>query len=602
MPLLELTSSYREERDRRRRLREDAIPAPDEVNASRLHKSLVGNIPTIDWQEPNYGPIERHRVAALDRINNHPGALRALKVHYRYAPWDFINDWGYTTDTRNVEIGVAVKTPFILFPRQVEWLQFVMRKWQNQERGLTEKSRDCGVSWLAIGLGCTLCLHYEGINIGYGSRLRDYVDKRGFPKALFWKARKFMECLPREFSAGWDSSKDAPLMLMNFRQTGSTMSGEGGENIGRGDRASIYFVDEAAHLEQPEAVDAALSATTNCQIDISSVNGSNNPFAQKRHSGKVEVFIFDWRDDPRKDDDWYRKQENELNEVVLAQEVNRDYNASVAGILIPSAWVRAAIDAHVKLKVSPTGKRTGGMDVADEGKDLNAFAGGQGILVDFLDEWKGAGGDIYASVERVFRNCDAENIYEFKYDADGLGAGVRGDARKINEGRRKKGAGVLVLPFRGSGGVFRPDAEDEKGRKNKDFFKNAKAQSWWRLRTLFRNTYRAVNDGQPFDPDQIISLSSGMLLLQKLVTELSQPTFDTNNVGKIVIDKTPDGARSPNLADAVMIKVSKVSEPLHITPEIVARTAQPGPASGSMRMPTGMGGMTTRFRGSRVRT
>ena len=35
--------------------------------------------------------------------------------------------------------------------------------------------------------------------------------------------------------------------------------------------------------------------------------------------------------------------------------------------------------------------------------------------------------------------------------------------------------------------------------------------------------------------------------------ELSQPTYSINTAGKILIDKQPEGASSPNLADAVMI-------------------------------------------------
>ncbi|EMF3851666.1 TerL protein, partial [Salmonella enterica] len=39
----------------------------------------------------------------------------------------------------------------------------------------------------------------------------------------------------------------------------------------------------------------------------------------------------------------------------------------------------------------------------------------------------------------------------------------------------------------------------------------------------------------------------------RLVTELSQPTWSKNTVGKILVDKQPDGTKSPNLADSVMI-------------------------------------------------
>jgi hypothetical protein len=36
--------------------------------------------------------------------------------------------------------------------------------------------------------------------------------------------------------------------------------------------------------------------------------------------------------------------------------------------------------------------------------------------------------------------------------------------------------------------------------------------------------------------------------------ELSQPTFSINTAGKVLIDKAPDGTRSPNHADAVVIR------------------------------------------------
>ena len=42
-------------------------------------------------------------------------------------------------------------------------------------------------------------------------------------------------------------------------------------------------------------------------------------------------------------------------------------------------------------------------------------------------------------------------------------------------------------------------------------------------------------------------------MLNKLISELIQPQFKQNNSGKILIDKLPDGARSPNLADSVMM-------------------------------------------------
>jgi phage terminase large subunit len=530
--------------------------------------------PLFDWKNPDYIPVFQRRARALGQIRTDPSILPALKCFYRNNPGQFITDWGCTADPRHVEVGLPVVIPFLLFKRQQEWIDWVIDSWRNRRPGVTPKSRESGLSWLAIALACTLCLFNDDMAIGFGSRLQDYVDKIGAPKSLFWKARKFLELLPAEFASGFDPKNDAPHMRIIFRKTGSVISGDCGDNIGRGDRASIYFVDEAAFLEHPETVDAALSQTTNCRIDISTANGMGNPFFRKvTEWPSPRVFRIHWRDDPRKDEAWYAKQVADLsNPVVIASEIDIDFSASVEGVLIPSAWVQAAIDAHVRLGFTPTGARVGALDVADEGKDTNAFCGAHGVLVETLEEWSGKGDDIFGTTQRAFGICDRGDYLAFKYDADGLGAAVRGDARILNEGRTRQ---LTVEAFRGSAGVFNPEGQDVKGRKNQDMFANCKAQAWWALRTRFETTYRAVVKDVPADPDQIISIRSDLPHRARLCSELSQPTYTVNAVGKIVVDKTPDGTRSPNLADAMMIRFSTATRPpMRISAAFLANAAR----------------------------
>lgn len=511
----------------------------------------------FDFKNPDYTAVFKWRLEKLAKIRQDPKLLEALKVYYRDHPADFINDWGCTFDPRNVEKKLPAVIPFVLFDRQREWIDWVLGKWQHSEPGLTDKSRDMGLSWLSVSLGATLCLFNKGMVIGFGSRKEEYVDKLDSPKSLFYKGRMFLNLLPAEFKGSWNLKDCAPYMRIKFPDTGSAMSGEGGDNIGRGDRASIYFVDESAFLERPQLIEASLSQTTNCRQDISTHNGPGTVFHQKILEGKIDVFEFDWRSDPRKDEAWYQKQVEELDPVTLAQEVNRDPNASVEGVIIPSEWVQAAVDAHDKLGIKITGEKRGAFDVADEGQDKNAFCGSHGILIEFLDEWSGKGDDIFSSVEKVFFHCDDMDYPAFDYDADGLGAGVRGDSRIINERRFENGQSTIeVEAFQGSGAVTEPENEMVKNRKNKDFFKNRKAQAWWWLRILFQNTCRALyQEGFVWNPDEIISISSNIKpkLLAKLTRELSQPTYSINNAGKIIIDKQPDGVKSPNLADSVMM-------------------------------------------------
>jgi hypothetical protein len=508
----------------------------------------------FDFKNPDYVQVFEWRIERLQRIRQNPHLLPALRTYYRDNPGQFIIDWGMTFDPRNADVGLPSMVPFLLFPKQEDFCHWFIERWRNREPGLVEKSRDMGMSWVLVGLASTICLFTPGVVVGMGSRKEEYVDKIGDPKSLFWKARKFIELLPVEFRGTWSDKKHAPHMRITFPESGSSITGEAGDNIGRGNRTSFYIVDESAHLERPQLVDASLSATTNCRIDLSSVNGLANPFAQKRFGGKINVFVFDWRDDPRKDEAWYAKQCEELDPVTVAQEIDRNYSASVEGVLIPSAWVQAAVDAHVKLGIAPTGTRRGALDVADEGVDKNAFCGRYGILAERVDEWSGKESDIYGTVQKAFGICDEYDYDSFQYDADGLGAGVRGDSRVINETRREKGiAEITVDPFRGSGAVHDPEGEMVKKRKNKDFFANLKAQSWWALRIRFQKTYRAVVEGMQYDPDELISLSSGIENLAKLTGELSQPTYSINTAGKILVDKAPDGTKSPNLADSVMI-------------------------------------------------
>ena len=549
--------------------------------------------PEWDWRNPNYEAVFEQRSEVLRQIraaikaekeeHREPAVIPDLLSYYRENPADFISDWGVTFDPRNAEIEQPTVIPFVLTPKQREWIDWILQRWHSRTPGVNEKSRDMGVTWLAISLSCTLCLHRDGIVIGFGSRKAEYVDKIGTMKPILPKARMFMEHLPIEFRGGWVGWRDAPFMRVNFPQTGSLITGEAGDQIGRGDRTSIYFVDEAAHLERPLLVEASLSQTTNCRIDMSSVNGMNNPFAQKRWSFPEErVFIFDWHDDPRKDDDWYQKQVNELDPVVVAQEIDRDYGASVAGIVIPAAWIRSCIDACQKLGIKPTGACKAALDVADEGVDKNAIAGATGVEIDYLAEWSGKGSDLYDTAQRAVNVCDEKGYRGFRYDADGLGASIRGDMRVINEKRISLGARAHPAEgWRGSEAVVDPDGTVEgtrgidgrdEGRTNKDYFANRKAQGWLALRRRAQKTHRWITEGVPCDPDEIISISSKCRLYMKLVAELSQPTYKTNEIGKIVINKKPDGMPSPNLADAVMMLYAPGEDPgVIVTPDLLAR-------------------------------
>lgn len=304
----------------------------------------------------------------------------ALRAYYRTHPADFINDWGMTFDPRQAELGLPTVLPFTLRPKQREFIEWLYARWTAREDGLCEKSRDEGVSWLCVAFGVWMWRFHPGAVVGFGSRKEEYVDDSADPKSLFWKVRAFIDWLPIELRpAGYDRKKHAPYMKIENPELGGMIVGEAGDNIGRGNRTSIYFKDESAFLANPEAVDAALSQTSNCKIDVSTPNGPAGPFYRKRHAGKIPVFTFHWKDNPAKGPEWYAKQVNDLDPVVLAQEVDIDYNASTTNSYISGAFITQA-QALGPADVEALGAWIVGVDAAHMGDDHSVIQGRKGRL------------------------------------------------------------------------------------------------------------------------------------------------------------------------------------------------------------------------------
>jgi hypothetical protein len=521
----------------------------------------------FDFKEPNYPEIFQARLERLNWLMQDPQRIVRAKQYYRSHIADFITDWATTFDPRASGKGKPAYLPFILYDKQRDLVEWILDHWRSSTPGLIEKSREQGASWIAMCVSGSLCTLSEDIHAGFISATEDNVDQSGNPDCLFWKGRMFVDNLPTIFRPNYWSAH----MRMVYPDTNSSITGDAGSHGGRSGRKSFVFLDEAAHIAHPLALESALSAVTDCIFDISSasIEGMANHFAVKRHSGRVDVFTLHWRDDPRKDEAWAEKKRGSLDPIVWAADYDIDYTAAAEGVIIPQPWVQTAIDAHVKLNIKPSGARQGALDVADEGRDLNCFVAGHGIVVFHCEVWTGKGSDIFATTERAFLLCDQLQLEGFEHDEDGLGAGVRGDAQRISERRKETHLPVrTVKGYRGSASVFEPDRKvPGTDRTALDMFQNLKAQSWWLLRGRFYNTFLAIN-GKDYDPDNLISLDSTLPDLQKLCIELSQPQWKMSATGKIAVDKQPEGTVSPNRADAVCIRFSPKVVPMRIADSV----------------------------------
>jgi phage terminase large subunit len=457
----------------------------------------------LEYIAASRDPVLRERARRLAWMRQDPQRIAWLKKYYADPKHtaDFIADWCCTVDPRNIERGLPAMVPFTLFPRQRELVDWIIARWKGSEGGIVVKPRDCGASWTILALACTLCLFNRDLVVGFGSRKEEYVDKLGAPKALFSKARTLMSNLPAEFVGEWSTAKHAPLMRIMFPDTGSALTGESGDKIGRGDRTSLYFIDESAHLEHPELVDQAFAgAVTNCRIDVSTPNGMSGtgaPFYLKSINPDIKKFEISWRDDLRKDDAWLEKQKRELARYIVLQEIMCDFTANVSGGIFDSLKLDACVGLAEALEAAGyTGVRNGsgygGFDVADTGRDMCSFAARRGNVLEHVEEWSGIGSTIVESTHNACRIAEEHSIYRWSYDATGVGAAVNGIVSTRNKTRVKKHA---VDKWSAGGAVKHPERNvpGAGDRKNKDHFYNLVAQTGLQARHDGRGRLRGAS-------------------------------------------------------------------------------------------------------------
>lgn len=535
---------------------------------------------THEQWPPNYKAVYAWRMETLAQLRANPEMFKSAEAYYSSRPGEFIMHWMDTYNPRIV--GSSKWIPFIFFKRQDDFIAFVEELRRDSEGGLVEKCRDIGATWLACAYSVWAWRFLKDDATGWGSRKQELVHKIGDPDSIFEKMFLLLRRMPSIWlPKGFNPRDHATFMKLVNPVNGSTVTGEAGDNIGRGGRKSRYWKDESAHYERAEKIEAALGDNTNVQIDISSVNGLGNVFHRRREAGIVwtrdsepierghtRVFIFDWRHHPEKDQVWYdtrrAKFEREGMLHIFAQEVDRDYSAAVANTVIPLEYVNACVDAHLiipQLRQPPPDVWAASLDVADEGLDRNAYAERQWIILRDVVEW-GARDPGVTAREAVSRARMRQPI-EVQYDCIGVGASVKAEYNRLVDDKTIDPAKLRFTKWNAGAAVVSPYAhiieDDEESPTNKAFFHNFKAQAWWSLRTRCYKTFKcveAIKAGRPvpdYPADELFSIDGSIKLLEQLKKELAQPTTTKAKDLRLMIDKTPEGTKSPNLADAAVM-------------------------------------------------
>jgi len=451
---------------------------------------------------------------------------------------------------------------FELWPKQIDFIHWLHERVEANEEWLVEKSRDTGVSYLCCGYALNRWLFVDGFKTTLGSRKVELVDKAGQPDSLFEKIRIMADRLPTwMLPPGYNRGTHSLFMRLMNPATGAIISGEGGDDMGRGGRSSLYIVDEGAFVPNAENVEKALSGNTDCVGWVSSVNGMGNLFARKRHSilKQHQIFRLHWRDDPRKTEEWAAAKEATLSDpTAWASEYEIDYSASLEGVCIPAKWVDAAkrIATLDPLIMVTNQRAVAGLDVG-AGKAKSVFIARAGPVV---QPPKARGDpDTIGTAHWALDNAEKANAAQLNFDSVGVGVGVT-SAMKHADRRKLKVKPVNV------GDAPNDRRRWEDGRTSDEMFGNLKAELWWLARVAFQRTYQHVlwlegkteDQGAKQHPlSDLIALPAGDTESDTLASQLSLVRYFKNEKGKIVIEKKVElqrrGVKSPDYAEAFVL-------------------------------------------------
>ncbi len=248
--------------------------------------------------------------------------------------------WAYTCDPRpTAAIFTNCFVPYKFQEDALQWLWELI--FDKHEDGIVAKSRDVGVSWLTCGFAVYCWLYSpktSPFHALFASRKEEYVDARADMSTLFEKMRFMIARLPQwMLPEGFAPRDHLTYMKIINPTTGSTIRGESSnDQLGRGGRYTAIFFDEhAAFPAGGHSAWTAASESTRSRIAISTPLGKANKFGELYHTQGLNKLTLHWRQHPYKTEEWYEEAKRRMTPAEVAQELDIDFQGSLAGKLFP---------------------------------------------------------------------------------------------------------------------------------------------------------------------------------------------------------------------------------------------------------------------------
>lgn len=229
-----------------------------------------------------------------------PYRLKMKELFHRNILFAF-NAFFYTYDPRKKPFH---HIPFTTWDYEDGLILELQRRIENGLDLLIEKSRDMGATWSVL----LTYLHFwldpvGGNDFLCGSRIEDYVDKKGDPRTHFHKLRYAYYRLPKWLRPkGFAASKHDTHMKLVNPETGAAISGESNNpNFSTQGRYSSALFDEFAKWETTDEMAwTAAGDATRCRVALSTPFGAGGQYYTLAHDGKTKKVTLHWRLHPEK--------------------------------------------------------------------------------------------------------------------------------------------------------------------------------------------------------------------------------------------------------------------------------------------------------------
>lgn len=242
-----------------------------------------------------------------------------------------INTFAWTYDPRLADPYI----PFILYPKQEELIRKMDQYLERSRKG--EKINLVIDKCRAVGASCTVIswvvMHFffDKFSARLGSRIENYVDKKGERDTLFYKIDVTLDRMPE-----WLLKDGMTRTHMMLSDDINQVSGESANpNFGRGGRKSCLVYDELGFWNWAKSSWESGGETTNFRIAMSTPpeSGKDSHFYKlvSGKRGRIERFEFDWMDVPGRDEAWLEEQRDTKSKEEFAREILKSYEGTIEG-------------------------------------------------------------------------------------------------------------------------------------------------------------------------------------------------------------------------------------------------------------------------------